>query len=153
MWRETHEAAVFPECIREGHYGTFLDQSKEDWILLGRSIPFLHSPFDPMVFWVPTWVILTASSQNNNCHHIRCRKKFKDWPSNQPLFAPNSCNLQHSQQGGSSPGEILLPHGDFFSFFPSLLLSPSSWNKASIRVKLWTSWTPSLWKPPHVMLH
>jgi hypothetical protein len=28
--------------------------------------------------WSHTGVILTASSQNNNCHHIRCRKKFED---------------------------------------------------------------------------
>jgi hypothetical protein len=28
--------------------------------------------------WSHTWVIWAASSQNNNCHNTRCRKKFKD---------------------------------------------------------------------------
>jgi hypothetical protein len=32
--------------------------------------------------WSYTWVILIDSRQNNNRHHIRCRKKFKDWPLN-----------------------------------------------------------------------
>jgi hypothetical protein len=93
--------------------------------------------------WSHPRVILTASSQNNNWCHTRCRKKFKDLPSNQTLIAPNSCNLLHNQQGGSSLRETLLHHGDFFSFFfPSLLLPPSSGNKASTRFKLLKSWLP-----------
>jgi hypothetical protein len=98
--------------------------------------------------WSHTWVILTASSQNNNRHHTRCRKKFKDRPTNQPLIAPNSCNQLHSQQGGSRPGETLLHHADFF-FFP-----PSSRNKAPTRIKPSTPWTSILGKdsPQHVTL-
>jgi hypothetical protein len=82
-----------------------------------------------------TWVILTASSQNNNCHHIRCRKTFKDWPLNEPLIPPNSYNLQHSQQGKSSPGKP-----------PP---SPSSIKlkiKDQVESNSVTSWTPSPWK-------
>jgi hypothetical protein len=28
--------------------------------------------------WSHTWVILTASNQNNSYYHTRCRKKFKE---------------------------------------------------------------------------
>jgi hypothetical protein len=59
--------------------------------------PF-HDSKTSLRSWRHTWVTLTASSQNNNLHHTRCRKKFKDWPKNQPLIAPNSCDLLYSQQ-------------------------------------------------------
>jgi hypothetical protein len=60
--------------------------------------------------------------------------------SNQPLIAPNSCNKLHSQQGRSSPGETLLPHGDLFSlFFFLFLILPPSGDKAPTSMKVLTS--------------
>jgi hypothetical protein len=52
------------------------------------------------------------------------QKKIQRLTIKSALNSPNSCNPQHSQQGGSSPRETLLPHGDYFSCLS--FSSPSS---------------------------
>jgi hypothetical protein len=73
------------------------------------------------------------------------QKKFKDWPSSQPLTKPNSCDPWHSQQGGSNarkPSTVVSL--SLFSLLFSLLHQPEREHKPESNSV--TSWAPSPWK-------
>jgi hypothetical protein len=79
--------------------------------------------------------------------------KFKDWPLNQPLIAPNSCKnpMQHSQQGVSGPGVGgggNLSHFLFFFFLPTSRRQNINQNQT-----LWHPGPLACGKPPYTTPH
>jgi hypothetical protein len=98
LW-ETFKLQSFPDFCVQGTlwFQEYLMPDPRWQLGYGSRKTNLHDSKTSLRSWSHTWVTVTASSQNNNHHHTRCRKKFKDWPTNQPLIAPNSFDLLHSQ--------------------------------------------------------
>jgi hypothetical protein len=72
------------------------------WLAYGSRMPNLYDSKTSLRSCSHTWVTLTAPSQIKTAITLGEGKKFKDWPTNQHLIAPNSCNPLHSQQGGAA---------------------------------------------------
>jgi hypothetical protein len=122
------------------------------WLGMESEILSFVTPETTLRCWSYPWVILIASSQNNNMSTDWMHIKFKDWPLKPLSIVPSSWEnaTHHSRQGLFCPGDGKKTNltVSFFLFFNKQKIEHQSESNSV------TSWTASLWKASlsHIML-